>query len=70
MTRRITFDLHGGGRIAIRANAPEEAIRFDGFAELLGLPLVLDSDADVPADVELVLPDDMPESGTRQDEAG
>jgi len=62
MTRRLTIPLHGGGRIAIRANAPEEAIHFDGFAELLGLTPSFDSDAeDVPADVELVLPDAMPE---------
>ena len=63
MTRRLTIPLHGGDRIAIRANAPEDAIHFDGFAEYLEMTMSPDSgDAeDAPADVELVLPDAMPE---------
>ena len=67
MTRRLTIDLNGGGRIAIRAHAPEEAIHFDGFAELMGMtppsadPDPADPGSDAPADVEIVAPDAMPE---------
>lgn len=67
MTRRLTIDLHDGGRIAIRAHAPEEAIPFDGLAELMGLPPPpvepdpADPGSDAPADVEFVLPDVLPE---------
>ena len=66
MTRRLTIDLNGGGRIAIRSHAPEETIPFDGLAELLGMPsppalpdpAAPDPD---PADAEIVTPDAMPE---------
>ena len=67
MTRRLTIDLNGGGRIAIRAHVPEEAIPFDGLAELMGMPPPqvepdpADPGSDTPADVELVAPDALPE---------
>jgi hypothetical protein len=65
MTRRLTIDLNGGGRIAIRVHATEDAIPFDGFAELLGLPpppVGPDPADPEPADVEIVTPDAMPEN--------
>ena len=60
MTRRLTIGLNGGGCLAIQSDAPEEAIAFDGFGELLCMTPSCGEDG--PVDAELVLPDAMPDA--------
>lgn len=60
MRRRLTILLHNGGSIVIQADAPEEAIAFDGLGELLCRKPETDESAEAP-DVELVEPGEMPE---------
>ena len=61
MTRRLTIGLHDGGCIAIQADASEEAIHLDGFAELMCLTPDLNPDpGSGPVDVQLVPPDALP----------
>lgn len=58
--RRLTIPLHDGGSIAIRADAPEDAIAFNGFGELLCRKPEAADGAGTP-DAVLVMPGDMPE---------
>ena len=60
MGRRLTVRLHDGGSISIQADAPENAIAFDRFGELLCRELETEENGN-PPDVELILPGEMPE---------
>ena len=58
--RRLRIRLHDGGSIAIQADAPESAIAFDGFGELLcWKPETVESEES--PDVKLVSPEEMPD---------
>ena len=59
MVRHLLIRLHDGGSIAMQADGPEEAIPFDGLAELMNLKTGAAESGS--ADVELVPPDAMPE---------
>lgn len=59
MARRLEIGLHDGGSIGLQADAPEEAIAFDGLAELLHLKTEVPGNS--AADAVLNLPDAMPE---------
>jgi hypothetical protein len=59
MARCLTIRLHDGGKVVVQTDAPEEAIPFDGLAELMYLPL--EEAESGCCDAELVPPDAMPE---------
>ena len=60
MSRRLTIGLHDGERIVMQADAPENAMAFDGFGELLCLKPETAGGEGAP-DVELVPPGTMPD---------
>ena len=58
--RRMAIDLHDGESIVMRADAPEDAMAFDGFGELLCLKPEPAGQGEA-ADAELVAPGGMPD---------
>ena len=60
MARSLVIGLHDGERIVMRADAPEDAVAFDGFGELLCRKPEPAGQGD-EADAELVAPGGMPE---------
>ena len=59
MARSLTIRLHDGGSIVMRASGPENAVAFDGLAELMCL--TSETAGAGACDAELVVPDAMPE---------
>ena len=59
MARCLTIRLHDGGSIVMQSNGPEEAIAFDGLAELMCLPPEVTGSG--TCDAELLPPDAMPD---------
>ena len=60
MARRLTIRLHDGQSIVMQADAPENAMAFDGFGSLMCLPVETAGGEGAP-DVELIAPGAMPE---------
>ena len=60
LSRRLTIRLHDGQSIVMQADAPENAMAFDGFGSLMCLPVETAGGEGAP-DVELIAPEAMPE---------